>query len=87
MNFKESAICRRCGREVRRVRCLNGSTYRVDPEPVWIRIAGGGDPFIYIGRNGLGQFKYGYQIGDAWEGEDQTMEVYTPHAGAGRCGR
>ena len=93
--MKESAVCSGCGREVRRVKCLDGHIYRVDPEPVWIMLRSGGNPFLRI-TGGRGSMVYGMQIGDAYDTEDPDSELieaycfheyWCPKGGRSRRGR
>lgn len=83
--FREWDTCARCGKEVRRLRCTDGHTYRVDPESVWIRRETGGETFLYIIEGHRAEFRFGHIIGDAWEGNAETAEVYIPHEGT--CSR
>ena len=78
--IKKTEPCHGCGETVLLIKCTNGKTYTVDPEPVWIRKKTGGDSYISI----EGDLVFGDAVGDAYDitqpGE-QIMEAYTPHKG------
>lgn len=79
--IRKVAPCPGCGAEVYYIRCVDGKTRKVDPEPVWARKTGI-NPDSFISKEG--RFFFGVQVGDAYEvNEDEPplAEVFVPHNG------
>ena len=53
--------CKGCGAEILWVKTVNGGRMPIDAEPVWVRIAAGGNTFVR--RDG--SFVFGTKTGDA----------------------
>lgn len=68
--------CRGCGREIAFIKTIKGKTQPVDPEPVWIRQAEGGKPFLRTD----GSYVYGRIAGDADDDPDSNLiAAYVSH--------
>lgn len=74
---RNEKACPGCGQPVFRIRTAAGRI-TVDAEPVWIRLAAGGDSFILED----GRTVFGHLAGDADDDPDANfMEGHIPHMG------
>ena len=74
--LNRTTACRGCGKEIAFIKTEKGKSMPVDPEPVWIRMEAGGNPFMRAD----GTYVYGHKAGDADDDPDSNLiEAYISH--------